>query len=427
MTFLNPRSGIALVTVTMLLFTASDDARADGTEILGPPGIAIEPGSGIAVGGAGLQVDQPQTFDLFVPDGAEIQQVLLYWSGGVATVNGNPADDTIVLEGVEVTGEGIGGPAFFFTSGSGGDFIYSSFRADITSLGLVAPGANSLSVEGLEFRINDLGENSGAAVVVIFEEAPAAGDIQVVDGLDLAFEGFLPSERGFTVPQTFSFVPEAEDRIAELSLIVGSVFGGSNLTRIEVDGVVSEFPNLLTDSAGPVYDVVTVAVEVPAGASSITVELISGDGVQPAGTLSWIAAALSVPGLVPTGEPDIDIEKTPELQEVREGDQATFTITVTNTGSEDLLQVKVFDLLAPDCNARIGELPVGDQVAYDCGVEASESFVNKAIARGRTEQGTVVKDRASAEVLVIDDDDGDDDDDDGDDDDDSDGGDDDDD
>ena len=89
--------------------------------------IGIANGNGLASGGVGLQNGTSSgVLTVDVPAGATIQQVLLYWSGefrsDIAT-----ADDTIMVEGVEVTGDLIGGPTFFFFSGGGLSALGCSF------------------------------------------------------------------------------------------------------------------------------------------------------------------------------------------------------------------------------------------------------------------------------------------------------------
>ncbi|MCH7925259.1 MAG: DUF11 domain-containing protein, partial [Planctomycetes bacterium] len=56
--------------------------------------------------------------------------------------------------------------------------------------------------------------------------------------------------------------------------------------------------------------------------------------------------------------PSIDIQKTPDIQQIAVGGNATFTLTVTNTGDVDLTDVGVTDALVSDCNNGIGSLTV---------------------------------------------------------------------
>jgi len=85
------------------------------------------------------------------------------------------------VDGNPVTGNpmaGIGGPTLFFGSAQG-----ATFRADITGLGLVTDGMNSLAVDGLDC---DKASN-GAGLFVIYDDGVSPiPEIQVRDGNDLA-------------------------------------------------------------------------------------------------------------------------------------------------------------------------------------------------------------------------------------------------
>ncbi|MHC5144858.1 MAG: DUF7507 domain-containing protein [Planctomycetota bacterium] len=102
------------------------------------------------------------------------------------------------------------------------------------------------------------------------------------------------------------------------------------------------------------------------------------------------------------GVPAIDILKKPDLQVVAFGGDVTFTIIVTNTGSVDLTDVTVTDLLAPDCNNLIGDLAAGESVVYDCTVtNVTEDFTNTACVEGTTPDQTTVTDCNDADVVVV--------------------------
>ena len=104
---------------------------------------------------------------------------------------------------------------FFFSS------AYSSaFRADITGLGLVSAGANSLTVDGLIFSK----VANGAGILVVFDDGSGLAEIDIRDGLDNAFINF-PEPRQSTVPQTITFAPAGVDRVANFDLFFSSVSG----------------------------------------------------------------------------------------------------------------------------------------------------------------------------------------------------------
>ena len=285
---------------SLLVMTGAATLHADGTEQLGSPSIAIASGTGVATGGTGM-VSQPGSVSVEVPSGAAVNQVLLYWEGFMSTWS--VGDDTIVVDGNEVTGTLIGGPAFFF------DAAYAStFRADITDLGLVGDGITSLTLSGLDFT----NVANGAGVLVIYDDGSSDAAIDVRDGTDLAYFGF-PDPRRTTVAQTFDFPASDADRTASLDMffasVSGQVSGGTlrpttiALTTSDGAGSTTTFlDNVLDSIQGEEFDNFKIAVDIPAGATSLTVHPVSADrlmtGFQPA-SFDWLAAAFSLEPEVP--------------------------------------------------------------------------------------------------------------------------------
>ncbi|MCB9849723.1 MAG: hypothetical protein H6817_03370 [Phycisphaerales bacterium] len=299
-------------------------ARADGTETLGVPSVDIAAGAGFVAAGTGT-VDQPGLIEFDVPSGESVNQVLLYWSGEYRDTD----DDTITVNGVEVTGTLIGGPTFFYSYQ--GNVNVTAYRADITDLGLVTDGSNSLEITDMSYD----GDNAGAGVLVIFgdcgeedqsdnycsrhgwntkrcnryckkshrnhrstssSDEDACASIEVFDGADIAFFQF-PEPRKSTVPQVFTFDAASEDRVADLAIFTGSVEAERpNQILITVDGETTEIIDMLGDSAGPSWDAPTIPVDIPAGATSVTVEIVSTNSTNPLGaSVVWVTAALAVP------------------------------------------------------------------------------------------------------------------------------------
>jgi hypothetical protein len=193
-------------------------------------------------------------------------------------VNGNP-----------VTGMLIGGPAFFYQG-----IYFSAYRAEITNL--VSSGANTLTVDEMDFGNN---EDNGAGLLVIFDDGSGTADIQVVDGIDLAFVNF-PEPRKSTILQTFTLVAiESFDRMADLVIFAGSVGGTNRPNAITVtsNGTAETVVNPLGSFDGDYWDTLKLPVSIPADATELTVQVFSqsdGSANLPA-SLSWIAAGLSVP------------------------------------------------------------------------------------------------------------------------------------
>lgn len=265
-------------------------SSAEGTESLGPPPAGtISSGTGVVSDGTGMKT-QPSTVTLNVPAGATVKQVLAYWEG--AHYEGDAPDDTLTVEDQNVNGTLIGGPTFFFPDfdiNPARQVFASSFRADITSLNLVGSGPTTLSLSGLNFSYR----NDGASIVVIYDDGSAPATIGVVDGVDVAFAGFPPPRQG-TVPQTFTFPAAATARNAILTLMVGSVSNADrgNAIDITVNGTTTTLTNALNSTDDAEWDDLAIPVDIPAGATSVTVQLRS-TGENPA-SLVWVAAILTV-------------------------------------------------------------------------------------------------------------------------------------
>lgn len=294
----------------ILIGPSSAKLMAEGTETLGPALIPIRAGSGILAAGTGL-VSQPGEIKFnIIPPGAAIKQVLLYWEGQMeGTVKWIPVagDDTISVNGNPVIGHLIGGPTLF---GGHDDeepswWFSSCYRSDITSLDLVTSGFNTLSIEDAGFDTSN-----GAGVIVIFDDGFGTADIQIRDGVDIAFIDFWwDSERCCIVEQTFDFAPADSERMATLAMFFSSVAGSISVgefrpTSIEiiVAGTTTVLSNKLDGIDGDEWDtLLNESVLIPAGASSLTVQAFSRDDypdptepLLPA-SFSWLAAYLSVP------------------------------------------------------------------------------------------------------------------------------------
>jgi hypothetical protein len=285
--------------------------RADGNEMLGTPSIPIASGTGVVSGGTGM-ITQPGSITLDVPNGSVVvKQVLLYWEG--FSVDGVGDNSITVAKGgssTSVVGTLIGGPTLIVDNppGSDPDIWASTYRADITSLGLVTKGSNTLTLSGLSFSRN----NNGAGIIVIFDDGSSPGGIQIRDGSDFAYHSLAPPLNA-TVAQSFSFSSSTTDRTALLNLFFSSVVGtasggGFRPTSIEVttnglNGATTIFSDALDSVDGQEFDHFEVAVDIPAGATQLTVQAFSREdnnsGQDPA-SFDWLAAAFSIEA-EPTG------------------------------------------------------------------------------------------------------------------------------
>jgi cysteine-rich repeat protein len=261
------------------------------SETLVPTSGFLESGSLIVGDGTGL-FSQPGSVTLEIPAGAKVRQVLVYWNGFHTTASG---DDEILVDGTPVTGTLIGGPTLFFGTTSS-----STYRADITGLGVVGngPGTHVITLDGFDLDPGPaLGRTNGASIIAVLETG-AADEIELRDGQDLAFANFGPPLDS-TVPQVFDFAPAPGERSAELTLLAGSVRSVSrpNVVRITIDGNATDLEDVFSSADGAEWDHLVLPVTIPAGVSSISVEVLSdehGTGLQPA-SLAWVAAGLTVP------------------------------------------------------------------------------------------------------------------------------------
>lgn len=296
----------SLIAVLLLALSAGG-AWADGTETLGPPGIPIASGTGVVAGGTGM-IAQPGTITLEVPAGALVKQVLLYWQGFMATDEAGDSTITISNGGpaIEVTGTLIGGQTFFFYPAWA-----STFRADITALDLVAAGVNTLRLDGLAYTY----ASNGAGVMVIYDDGTSNANIQIRDGSDLAFGGFAEPLQT-TIAQTFTFPASTSNRIAHLNLFFASVSGtvsgyGLRPTSIEITtngpaGSTTVLSNLLDSIDGQEWDSFMIAVNVPPGATGLTVQPFSRDDLGTGdlvASFGWLAGAFALEPEVPAGLP----------------------------------------------------------------------------------------------------------------------------
>ena len=273
--------------------TLVNEAKADGTEELGPPSIDIESGSYILAAGTGLKDAQPGNISIYIPEDVAIAQVLLYWTGR-STADPDDPDTIIVNNNMEVTGPRIGGPLHTYIYPS------STYRADITDYDLIKVGPNTLSVEGLGFDHS----NDGAAVVVILQRNnEASNEIKIMDGNDFAYQ---PDDLQ-TVPVEVTFLPSMDDRKGVLWLIVSDIdVPRPAAVEITVNGVTTRLDKVLQDNEGDFLDVIELEVPIPANVhGTVTVQLLSiddGSGLTPA-SLVWSFVSWEIPHPLQYEEP----------------------------------------------------------------------------------------------------------------------------
>jgi len=290
-----------LPSIALAAILLPQSAFADGTEMLGAPiGLAIAAGTATQVAGVGMVGVASGTIQMDVPLGVTVKQVLLVWEGLALTAAEQGATDNILINGATpVVGDRVGGATLFFTGAWS-----STYRADITGLGLIQPGMNSFDVSGLDFGR----ASNGVGVVAILDDGGPLADIQYVDGNDCAFIGFgAPLDT--TVPVTYNFAPAMVARDATVSIFTGSVAledpsgipGRPTVVEYSVDGMlVDSLNDALNSVHGDEWDTLTHTVSIPAGATSLTVQALSQDSGlgmfagNLEASLTWIAATLAL-------------------------------------------------------------------------------------------------------------------------------------
>lgn len=298
----NKKPFLTVVIALLCIFSLgilSSKVLADGNATLGPAGdftsITIEDGSGIVAAGTGLMAG-PNVINITIPSGATVNQVLLYWSVDFQNTDPTPATDTITVDGTPVTGDFIGEE---ISTKIGPQVAY---RAEI-SKSLISDGL--LTVGGLP----PTRKNYGAGLLVIIDDGSGAANIEIRDGNDYAWARNPDNDPDniFINPQEFTFASSSSDRTASLDMFFSSVSDdGLRPTAIEItvkEGLTTVFSdellNELGSHDGAEWDTLTVPVNIPAGATTLTVQAFSesrpaGAGGNPA-SFSWITAGLSVP------------------------------------------------------------------------------------------------------------------------------------
>ncbi len=115
--------------------------------------------------------------------------------------------------------------------------------------------------------------------------------------------------------------------------------------------------------------------------------------------ISWDGIATVIK--LQTPSPSIEISKGPD-QAIVNGSEATFTITVENTGNVPLTDVEVTDALTPDCDNLIGDMGVNHSFIYVCtALNVNSGFTNSATVTGIGLVGQIVSDTDTATVEII--------------------------
>lgn len=298
---IRPIRAVAAITLLLISVMSMSVVFADGTETLGTPSIGIAAGSDIIMAGTGLYT-QPGEIDISIPKNVSIAQVLLYWGDRTDLDDLEGAyiqDNTAVVNGMNVVGVQIGGPSAPLPPSN---VASTAYRADITAMsaanGWISAGTNNtLTVGGIDFD-GGLRQNlvDGAGILVIIDDGDGAIPMEIRDGSDYAnsFLNMGDPVLAETVPQTFLFAPSLAARTATIKIFAGDVSAGRTTKIIVTSGGVStSYSNPLDSTDGPQWDTLELDANIPAGATSLTLELISGPGGA-AASVHWITGALTI-------------------------------------------------------------------------------------------------------------------------------------
>ncbi len=270
----------------------STPALADGNETLGAPtGLTIATGSDYLLFGAGLAETGSASAPAFVPLEANVVQVFAYWDGLALDPNLPGVTDQITLNGMEVTGALIGGPSAFI-----GPYNSFAYRADVTSLGLIAPGSNTVTASGLDFDYR----NNGFGLVVLLDGSGDTETIALRDGSDFAYGDFA-APFDTTDLQTFHFAPSEKVRLGEFGMFVSGVdLDRPSVIEVTVGSNTLRLADLLGSGSGSQWDVRELSLDIPAGVTEVSIRVLSEDSGQgpyaggQVASLNWLAATFSI-------------------------------------------------------------------------------------------------------------------------------------
>ena len=100
--------------------------------------------------------------------------------------------------------------------------------------------------------------------------------------------------------------------------------------------------------------------------------------------------------------PAVLVGKTPAAQAIGVGQDATFTITVSNTGDVTLVNIDVVDAFSPTCDRSVGPLLPGQSTSYDCTIaDVLTDFTNTVEVTGVDANGNIVTSSDEADVTVV--------------------------
>lgn len=170
-------------------------------------------------------------------------------------------------------------------------------------------------------------------------------------------------------------------------------------TLTAVDVSFAEFPACNT-TAGPIDP--DGQTQVTCDVSNIVAPVTSTVSISVTDPLSPPLSALDIGTITPIS-PGLSIVQTPQQPILYNGDSATFTVQITNTGDVTLSDVTVVNQVTADCDrTNLGELAAGASTSYTCSSDALTADLSSQIMVTGTHSLGTVNDTDTAVVDTID-------------------------
>jgi hypothetical protein len=245
---------------------------------------SLQPGTGLIHAGVGLSAGPSALLNVDVPVGVQVKQVLLYWMGQ------GSLDAWIGVNGLpEVRGARVGyGPMPLHAP--------NMFRADVTSLGFIKPGRNTLTFSRYRFGFRNL----GAHVVVVVDDGSGVRPLVLRDGVDVVYGPAPAPASASSVEQMFQFEPACVPRASVLTLAGGGgTVGGYDEVHIQAGEDTYVYTDQFKSSAGQGWDVLRYPLVIKPGVRFVKVWVVTravqAPSARRADLLSWSVASLEEP------------------------------------------------------------------------------------------------------------------------------------
>jgi uncharacterized repeat protein (TIGR01451 family) len=100
-------------------------------------------------------------------------------------------------------------------------------------------------------------------------------------------------------------------------------------------------------------------------------------------------------------QPGLNVDISPDSQQVVEGQSAVFNVTVTNSGDVTLTDIQVSDSVVPNCANIIPNLAANERFTYSCNFQVTGNITNVVVASAQPPIGGTVTVSDSAVVVAL--------------------------